>query len=399
MPAVNPGILIWARETAGLELNEAAKKLGFQDSKSRTAADKLMCLEVGKKYPTRNQIYKMSKVYHQPLLVFYLSEPPQKGDRGEDFRTMPQKSSDRKGNARLDLLMRDVKAAQNLVRDLLEEDNAEPMPFIGSASMTLGYKNVAQEIVETLNFDLELFRDNSTVRDAFVYLRERIESKGIFVLLKSDLGSHHTTIPVDVFRGFAFADPIAPFIVINRQDAVSAWSFSALHETAHLWLGASGVSGMWGEIQIERFCNRVAGQILLPMDELQSAEFDFTSESDEIMDQIVIFADSRNISRAMVAYSLLLNKRISLEFWNLLQGRFNEDVYRQREQTRADNSKKGGPSYYVIRRHHLGPALIGLAKQFVDTGQLTPSKAGVVLGVKPVNVYPLLNPDYFVARN
>ena len=51
--------------------------------------------------------------------------------------------------------MRDVKAAQNLVRDLLEEDNAEPMPFIGSASMTLGYKNVAQEIVETLNFDLE----------------------------------------------------------------------------------------------------------------------------------------------------------------------------------------------------------------------------------------------------
>ena len=89
MPAVNPGILIWARETAGLELNEAAKKLGFQDSKSRTAADKLMCLEVGKKYPTRNQITDVKGLSPAAAdKMFYLSEPPQKGDRGEDFRTI-----------------------------------------------------------------------------------------------------------------------------------------------------------------------------------------------------------------------------------------------------------------------------------------------------------------------
>lgn len=33
MPNVNPEILIWARETAGLTSEEAAGKLGFQDSR------------------------------------------------------------------------------------------------------------------------------------------------------------------------------------------------------------------------------------------------------------------------------------------------------------------------------------------------------------------------------
>lgn len=401
MVAVNPEILKWARETAGLELHEAAKKLGFQDSKKSTAVDKLADLENGgDKEPTRNQLYKMTTVYHQPLLVFYLSEPPKKGERGEDFRTLPQKTADRKGNARLDLLMRDVKAGQNLVRNLLEEENAEPLPFIGSASISLDYHDLAEEIMKTLDFDLAVFRDKSTVRDAFAYLRERIERKGIFVLLRSDLGSYHTTIPVEVFRGCAFADPLAPFIVINRQDTVAAWSFTALHEAAHLWLGTSGVSGLWGDSQIERFCNRVAGQILLPMDELRNAEFDFTKGFDEIKDQIDAFADSRNVSRAMVYYSLLLNKRISQEFWKLLQDQSKKDAHSQSErQDTSNNSPKGGPSYYVVRRHHLGSALIRLVKQYVDTGQLTPSKASVVLGVKPINVYPLLNPDYFAARN
>jgi len=33
-----------------------------------------------------------------------------------------------------------------------------------------------------------------------------------------------------------------PFIVINDQDARAAWSFTALHEVAHLGLGTTGVS-------------------------------------------------------------------------------------------------------------------------------------------------------------
>ena len=86
-------------------------------------------------------------------------------------------------------------------------------------------------------------------------LRAKVESAGVFVLLIGNLGSHHSALGLEAFRGFALADPIAPFIVINDQDAKAAWSFTLLHELAHLWVGATGVSGQFTEGQLERFYN------------------------------------------------------------------------------------------------------------------------------------------------
>ena len=60
------------------------------------------------------------------------------------------------------------------------------------------------------------------------------------MLLLGDLGSHHSDMNEEVFRGFALADEIAPFVVINDNDATTARSFSLIHELAHIWIGASG---------------------------------------------------------------------------------------------------------------------------------------------------------------
>jgi hypothetical protein len=38
---INPGILSWARETAGLSLEEAADKLGLKSTGTASAAEKL----------------------------------------------------------------------------------------------------------------------------------------------------------------------------------------------------------------------------------------------------------------------------------------------------------------------------------------------------------------------
>ena len=120
MVAVNPTILKWARETAGLDVEDVAKKI-FTDGKKLSATEKLELLENGETQPTRPQLKRLSKAYHQPLLTFYLSRPPKRGDRGEDFRNLPQRKADRRGNAHLDFLMRNMKASQNLVRNLLED--------------------------------------------------------------------------------------------------------------------------------------------------------------------------------------------------------------------------------------------------------------------------------------
>lgn len=394
MVAVNSEILKWARETAGLDVEDVAKKI-FADGKKLSAIEKLALLESGEMEPTHPQLSKMSKAYHQPILTFYLSEPPKRGYRGEDFRNLHQRTIDRKGNARLDLLMRNIKASQNLVRNLLEdEEDFVPLPFINSVTRSMGVDRVAHDIVNTLKFNLNTFRKQKTSSDAFKYLRQRVENIGIFVLLASDLGSHHSTIPLEVFRGFAFANPIAPFIVINRQDALSAWSFTTLHEVAHLWLGRSGVSGTWGEAELERFCDSVAASILLPAAELNDLPSLLHTELDEAAAAISSFASAKNVSRTMVAYNLLKRDKIRQSLWHALSERFAAEWKSLKDNERASRrEKESGPSYYAVRRFHLGPALVGLAKYFVSTGDLTPSKAGVVLGVSPAKVHRMLYPE------
>ena len=149
----------------------------------------------------------------------------------------------------------------------------------------------------------------------------------MFVLLAENLGSHHSAIPVSAFRGFAIADPIAPFIVINDGDAKAAWSFTLLHELAHLWLGATGVSGGVPEMQIERFCCDVAG-----------------------------------------------------EFCGAAEWR--------REKDRPKGA--GGSSGYGRAAHRLGHAMLDFARRYTEAGALSPVKMAKVLEVAPRSVYSLL---------
>jgi transcriptional regulator with XRE-family HTH domain len=107
MLAVNPKILRWARETAGLSTEGAARKLGIRDARGIGAADRLLALEEGKAEIGRSMLVKMAKAYHRPLLAFYLEAPPPKGDRGEDFRNLPNRSTG--SEALVDALVRDVK--------------------------------------------------------------------------------------------------------------------------------------------------------------------------------------------------------------------------------------------------------------------------------------------------
>ena len=85
---INPRLLTWARETAGLSLEEAAEKLGLKDTARASGADKLRALEAGERPLSEAGLRKAAAVYHRPLVTFYLPEPPIRGDRGEDFRTV-----------------------------------------------------------------------------------------------------------------------------------------------------------------------------------------------------------------------------------------------------------------------------------------------------------------------
>lgn len=391
MPAINPHILTWARESAGLSLEEAAHRIGLAEARGISPTDRLAAIEAGDVPLTRPLLLKMSKQYRRPLLTFYLREPPTRGDRGEDFRTIPDR--DRSSDALVDALVRDVRARQGLVKAILEDDeDVRPLRFVGSARMAQGVEVVSQAIRREIDLDLAEYRAQRTPEAAFALLREAVEKVGIFVLLAGNLGSHHTNLNVESFRGFALADEIAPFIVINDQDARPAWSFTLLHEVAHLWLGATGISGGFPDSATERFCNDVAGSLLLPAAELAQLRLHHEGDLAIAAREISDFAQERHLSRSMVAYRLFGQGQLSRPEWQALATSFRLQWQRARAaQRERQREAEGGPNYYIVRRHKVGPALLKFAARSLNSGFLTPTKAGKVLGVKPRSVAPLLS--------
>jgi transcriptional regulator with XRE-family HTH domain len=263
MARFNAEVLRWARETAGLTRADAAKKLAIGPARGLEPEERLEMLESGQAEPTAVMIRKMAKQYRRPLVSFYLSKPPARGERGQDFRTLPD-AEQRASGPLVDALIRDLKARQDMVRSLLSDDDSRDIPLIGSRKRSEGVTAVVNSITAALGFRLAEFRAQKNEEEAFSYLRRLAEARGIFVVLAGNLGSHHTSIDVNVFRGFALADGVAPFVVINDQDAKSAWSFTLVHELAHLCLGQSGISGARMESAIEKFCSDVASKFLLP---------------------------------------------------------------------------------------------------------------------------------------
>lgn len=391
MPKVNPEILVWARETAGLSVEEAAEKLQISAAYGKSPSERLAELEAGEAEPTRPMLVRMAKQYRRPLVTFYMSSQPRRGDRGEDFRTLPRDYSPA-DDALLDVLVRDVVARQSMVRAVLEdEDEVIPLNFIGSAGMSDGVNAVVRSIRDTLQLDIGEFYDQPDPSSAFSLLRSRAEEAGVFVLLIGNLGSYHTAIELEKFRGFSIADEVAPFVIINDQDSHAAWSFTLLHELTHLWLGQTGLSGATPDRAIERFCNDVAGEFLLPSEEIGRLSIGETTPFESAIDQIGAFARSRNLSGSMVAYKLFRRGSIEIETWRRLSATFR-DMWSRARSIRRERARgqEGGPSYYVVRRHRTGKALVRLVRRMLADGALTTTKAAKVLGVKAKHVAPMV---------
>jgi transcriptional regulator with XRE-family HTH domain len=81
---VKPELLIWARESARLSVEQAAQKAQVKPP------GRLVAWERGESQPTIGELRKLARVYKRPLAVFYLSERPKAFQAMNDFRRLPE---------------------------------------------------------------------------------------------------------------------------------------------------------------------------------------------------------------------------------------------------------------------------------------------------------------------
>ena len=280
--AIQPNILTWARERTGLSLDALAKKF-----------PKIAEWEAGELQPTLKQLERFAGAVHVPIGYLFLPEPPRESLPIPDFRTVSDLSAGQAGRSitRLNVNLLDTiylcQERQAWYRDYARLHRFTPIDFIGKAKLSDAPAEAAKAISMRMNLAMDERDRLPNWAEALRQLVAKTEGLGILVMASSIVGGNtHRKLEVSEFRGFALVDSLAPLIFINAADSKAAQMFTLAHELAHLWLDESGVSDAEAikasEQEIERWCNAVAAELLMPMQATRAVYQRNTPLTDEI---------------------------------------------------------------------------------------------------------------------
>lgn len=267
-------------------LRWAAQRARMHDVDLATRFRKWPLWLSGEAQPTLKQLEDFARLSHTAIGYFFLAEPPTLTLPVPDFRTLRDEELAEPSSDLLDTLYL-CQQRQDWYRDHARMHGLPTLSFVGSASAQEAPEVVAQHLREALGLSAEARRHLPTWTDALRQLIAKAEDAGVLVMVSSVVGSNsHRKLDVGEFRGFALADNLAPLVFLNGADSKAAQMFTLAHELAHVWLGETGVSdtqaGQVPEQQIERWCNQVAAELLMPMEELRATHQSHVPIPDEI---------------------------------------------------------------------------------------------------------------------
>lgn len=256
---IKPELIRWARERDCQSQEELVKRF-----------PKLPDWEAGRTLPTLKQIEEFAKTVHVPVGFLFLDEPPTENLPITDFRTVGDAVVDRPSTNLLDTIHICL-LRQDWYRDFARNEGEDMREFVGCLSESIPADAAAKEICKELCFEVDERMKCATWTEALALLINRTEQAGILVMVNGVV-KNNTKRKLDPkeFRGFALSDKWAPLVFLNGADSKAAQMFTLAHELAHIWRGSTGLSnaGMLVDKRcqkLERWCNAVAAEVLVPM--------------------------------------------------------------------------------------------------------------------------------------
>jgi Zn-dependent peptidase ImmA (M78 family) len=257
-------MLVWARERADRSVESLRR--GFP---------KLADWESGAAQPTLKQLEGFAKAVHVPVGFLFLQQPPEEPVPIPDFRTVADRPTRRPSPDLLDTVYL-CQQRQDWYREFARQVGEEPLAFVRSARVGDDVVRAAAAMRDALGFDVEARRRMPTWTDALRRFIEQADALGVLVMVSGVVGSNNRRkLDPEEFRGFALADPLAPLVFINGADSKAAQMFTLAHELAHIWIGETALSdARAAEVPaqaVERWCNQVGAELLVPMDAFRAA--------------------------------------------------------------------------------------------------------------------------------
>ena len=364
--SLQPDVLIWARKRSGLEVEELARKVGVKPVRVEE-------WETSGRI-SLSQIDKLAHHTHTPVGMLYLPEPVEDRLPISDFRTLGDRPLRKPSPELLDTVYM-MQRRQGWMRDELIEEGSEPLRFVGTVDVTDEPKAVVRDMKARLGLAPNWADVQGTSAAALSRLRTYVEAVGVLVVLNGVVGNNtHRPLDPEEFRGFALVDEYAPLIFVNAADYKAAQIFTLVHELAHVWTGTEGVSNFTGPLMpvphsVERFCNKVAAEFLVPEEELRAA----WRTAQDRTDRFELLAGRFKVSPLVVA-------RGALDF-DLIDRDSFFDFYRAWESTSARATGSGG-NFWNSQNYRIGKRFATAVIQAVEEGRLLYRDAYSLTGLR-----------------
>ncbi len=320
--SIAPAILSWARKSIDKTVEEAAKRLGVDESLVRR-------WESGEKRPTLRQVQELAGFYKRSLAVFFLPAPPNEPPPPTDFRTLPADTT-KSFSEKTILAFRRARRLQGLARELgemtpeIRREVRLPRTATGAS-----VPDLAARVRKALGIALSDQAGWPDERAALGAWRQAIEAQGVLVF--------EAGFPIEEGRAFSLYDDLAPAIVLNSKDARAGRIFSLFHEFAHLMLGEGGICDCSDEGKaVERFCNAFAAELLVPrqafLDDVGRLNRGSGRWSD---DELLPLARRYHVSREMILRRLVDFRRATMDYYLSRKRQWAEELRQPRRGGRA----------------------------------------------------------------
>lgn len=368
---INPDLLAWARERAGLSPDEATAKFKrFGD------------WEEGSSAPTYSQLEQLADVLKVPIAVFFFPDRPDVPSINETFRTLPEAELDRLPS-RIRLLIRKAKAMQLNLAELTDERNpaerliTRDLRFEPRVNIT----EMATAVRQYIGITLDEQRGWRTDEIALKEWRAALQRVGVFIFK-------------DAFRarelsGFCLYDDEFPIIYVNNSSSKTRQIFTYFHELAHLIFHTSGIDKVRDRYidrltgdsrQIEILCNSFAAEFLLPQNAFERAVAG--RPANEATAELV--AAQFHVSREVVFRRFFDRGHIS-------EAQYREAADRWNAQQAEPRTPGGNP--YWTKLTYLGRDYVALALGQFHRNRIDETQLADFLDTKPRYVGTL--EDYF----
>jgi len=369
---VSPRVLVWARESIGLPIESAAKKLKIKP-------ETLVRMEEGRVPVTIGKLREMTKAYDRPLIAFFLPEPPAEAERLPDFRVIHE-SENRSWSPALHRAYRRAFGQRQVALELaLGED--EPLPEVDvRLDMTMGIEEAGGIMRDWLEPAQQGRGDPYAVLSHWV---RRIEDKGILVVQISD-------VAIEEMRGFSIGEHPLPVIALNGSEFPRGKLFTLLHELIHILLRRSALCDLEDaeasddreRQQLEWFCNGAAAATLMPRSVIVSyVDANGGDLHRQWSDQdLSNLATQFGVSLEAMLVRLVTLGLASREYYRERRPAFLE-LYREQRRTSV-----GFLTYYPKQIRNMGRRYIATVWRAYERGDISDTELSTYLQTKILNV-------------